>query len=252
MSLSTYAFAPARRARAMSSSVSYVVRMMTLACGSRSRICRTASTPSITGMRRSRSMTSGRRRSKARTASRPSAASPTTSRSGSWLMMLATPVRSRAWSSTTTTRARSGDMFVLRDRERRRLPRQYDLGAGPRGGDDGQRGAAALGTLLHAGEAEADALALLGDPASVVGDGEPEPDRADGRGVQADQLRTGVQHGVCECFLGDAGDLVHDAGAELRQPVDRELDRHVGRPLGELGHPLQRRPKVLTFLGFGA
>src|SRR5438045_9493387 len=134
--------------------------------------------------------------------------------------MFATAVRIRAWSSITTTRSRSGDMFVLRDRERGRVPRQHDLGTRPRGGDDGQRGADALGALVHAGEAETDALALVGDAAALVGGGATEVDGANGRWVQADGARSGVGPGVGGRVLAAARDLVYEAAAECRQVRD--------------------------------
>ena len=89
-------------------------------------------------------------------------------------MMFATPVRTRAWSSTTRTRRLGGGGHrglrghhdgspaatdalgqELGDRERRRLPGEDDFGAGTRRGHDGQRGADAIGALLHARHAEA-------------------------------------------------------------------------------------------------
>src|SRR5262249_32505751 len=94
-------------------------------------------------------------------ASTPFPASPTTRRSASWLMMLATPVRSSAWSSTTSTVALTGSPAVESTgnmdprRQRGRLPRQHHFGAAARSGDDGERRADACGAFLHAGHPEA-------------------------------------------------------------------------------------------------
>src|SRR5436305_9981811 len=105
-------------------------------------------------------------------------------------MMLATPVRSSAWSSTTSTRATAATttrgsaimdcLLGARDRERRRLPGEHDLGAGPRRGHEGQRGADALGALAHAGHAEAAGAEVARHPAAVVGHRQAEADAADG------------------------------------------------------------------------
>src|SRR6187399_522936 len=99
-------------------------------------------------------------------------------------MMLATPVRSSAWSSTmrtlagiTATETTSG-MRRTWNGERRRLPGEYDLGALARCRDDCQRGADALGTLLHAGHTEAAILPIARDAAAIVGHRQPEPSGA--------------------------------------------------------------------------
>src|SRR5689334_5155993 len=134
-------------------------------------------------MRRSSSVTSGCQRSYAAMASTPLLASATTCRSGSWLMMFATPVRSNAWSSTSMTVdlaaatgaiASEGNMHVRR--LRRRLPRQDHFGAASRRGDDRERRADPLGTLLHARHAEAGRASIAREPAAVVGDGQADAD----------------------------------------------------------------------------
>src|SRR5712672_4028151 len=104
-------------------------------------------------------------------------------------MMFATPVRRRAWSSTTRTRARSGGMFKCRYRERRRLPRHDHFRSRPWCGDDGEGGADAIGPLVHADQAEADTLALAGKAAAVVGHRETEADGPDGRGLHVNPPR---------------------------------------------------------------
>src|SRR5438045_9607844 len=110
-------------------------------------------------------------------------------------MMLATPVRSSEWSSTTRTRAGPGTTPAAAPRDstiaigrslcswyckRRRLPGEHDLGAGPRRGHERQRGPDALGALAHAGHAEAAGAEVAGDPAAVVGHRQAEPDTANG------------------------------------------------------------------------
>src|SRR3954454_3110474 len=117
-------------------------------------------------------------------------------------MMLATPVRSSEWSSTTRTRARPGvpsiaaraatgrDSAIAIGRllragngEGRRLPGEHDLGAGARRGHEGQRGADALGALAHAGHAEAAGPEVAGDAAAVVAHRQAESDAAHGSGA---------------------------------------------------------------------
>src|SRR5258706_7757693 len=106
-------------------------------------------------------------------------------------MMLATPVRSSEWSSTTRTRARarataagttSASVVAIggtRNRKRRRFPCQHDLGAGARRGHERQRRADALGALAHAGHAEAAVAAVAGDAAAIVGHRQQESDATD-------------------------------------------------------------------------
>ena len=101
--------------------------------------------------------------------------------------------------------------------ERGRLPRQHDLGAGARRGHDRERGADAIGALLHAGHAEADAAPLLRDAAAVVGDRQPEADRADAFGDGRGCGGRGVADGVGQRFLRDAEDLAVGAARERRQ-----------------------------------
>src|SRR5689334_17649983 len=110
-------------------------------------------------------------------------------------MMLATPVLSSAWSSTSRTRAGSdfaavgstGNMDLRR--QRRRLPGEHDLGAVPRCGDDRQRGPDFFGALLHAGHAEARWRPVAADPAAVVGHRQAHADRLIGNRADGDAPR---------------------------------------------------------------
>src|SRR5207244_3024617 len=97
-----------------------------------------------------------------------------TRRSGSWLMMLATPVLRSAWSSTSrtvaffTSTAASASNVHLR-RQIRGLPRQHDLRPAARRRDDRERGTNALGPLLHARHPETTGRLLACDAAPIVG-----------------------------------------------------------------------------------
>src|SRR3954447_8308717 len=115
-------------------------------------------------------------------------------------MMLATPVRSSEWSSTTNTRALAGatadasceSAAVIarpRNRERRRLPRQHHFGAGTRRGDERQRGADAFGPFAHDGHAESRRGALARNAHAVVGYRQPETDAAHRVGMDDDAAR---------------------------------------------------------------
>src|SRR6185436_11498516 len=222
--------------------------MITRACASRSRMRRTTSTPSISGMRRSSSVTSGRWRSYASIASTPLPASATTRRSGSWLMMLATPVRSSAWASTSSTRAGAAAMSacnVYLRRQRSGIPGQHYLRPVARRGDHGQRGADAVGALLHAGHAEAGRHRIARDAAAVVGDREAESHRLRGRGAHGDAARARVADGVVQGLLHDGDDLALDAVAAARQLVEQQIDLHGGRALAEIDEALERRGDVL-------
>src|SRR5471032_2463213 len=82
--------------------------MTTRAPGCALRIACSAVTPHISGMTMSMMVTSGRRASCCSTASRPLLASPTR-RMSSWLAMASPkPVRSKGWSSTTSTLVERG------------------------------------------------------------------------------------------------------------------------------------------------
>src|SRR6185312_7018288 len=181
-------------------------------------------------------------------------------------MMLATPVRSREWSSTTSTRAGPGTtpiaaprdstiaigcLLCSRDRERRRLPGEHDLGAGPRCGHEGQRGPDALGALAHAGHAETTAAEVAGDPAAVVGHRQAEADAADGPGTHHDAARVGMADGVGQRLLRDAEDLAFDPRVERRQLVEDEVDGDVVRALRQIDHAMERCGHVLALLGLG-
>src|SRR4030095_3338684 len=100
-------------------------------------------------------------------------------------MMLAAPVRSSAWSSTNRTLARfvataegsAGRSSVVgMDLGWKLLgfPRHEDFVAAARGGDDGQRGADAVGTFLHARHAEAVRPPLPRNATPVVRNREPQ------------------------------------------------------------------------------
>src|SRR5262245_56172621 len=96
-------------------------------------------------------------------------------------MMLATPVRSNAWSSTRSTRARScvcesGTSVNLR-RQRGGIPRQDDFRAVAWRGHDRERGTDAIGALLHARHAESAGRGLVADPSSIIGDRQTDADR---------------------------------------------------------------------------
>src|SRR3977135_423951 len=109
-------------------------------------------------------------------------------------MMLATPVRSSEWSSTTSTRARtrataagatSASVVAIGGppgRTSRPVPCPADPagGAGARGGDERQRGADALGPLAHARHAETAGAAITRDAAAIVGHRQQESDPANG------------------------------------------------------------------------
>ena len=91
----------------MSSSPSKVVSTTIRASGLRSRMVVIASTPSISGMRRSIRATSGRCRKNCSTAWRPLPASATTVMSGSRPIIATRPSRTTWWSSATSTRMTS-------------------------------------------------------------------------------------------------------------------------------------------------
>ena len=95
--------APAASAAASSLAVVEVVRTSTFAPGREATIWRVASTPSITGIRMSITTTSGLSLFAALTPSSPFLASPTTSRFGCAFSSATIPIRTIAWSSTTST-----------------------------------------------------------------------------------------------------------------------------------------------------
>src|SRR6266481_7454879 len=109
-------------------------------------------------------------------ASTPFPASPTTRRSGSWLMMFATPVLRSAWSSTSSTRARpvvtAGASVCNMDlgRQGRGLPGEHDFCSVPRRGDDRQRRADSIGAFLHARQPEARGGLFARHASPVIGD----------------------------------------------------------------------------------
>src|SRR5688500_17476274 len=95
-------------------------------------------------------------------------------------MMLATPVRRSAWSSTRRTLALPVGVVTVASPtastncldlggQRRGLPRQHDLRAAARRGDDGQRRADAIGALLHAGQPESRPRPIAWIAAPIVG-----------------------------------------------------------------------------------
>src|SRR5262245_5920771 len=100
-------------------------------------------------------------------------------------MMFATPVRSSAWSSTSSTLdaaaapdAISADSMDLR-RQRRGFPREDDLGPAARRGDDRERRADALRSLLHARHPES-GRRFTSDSPPIVRHRQAEPNRLDG------------------------------------------------------------------------
>src|SRR6266849_3278668 len=124
------------------------------------------------------------------------------------------------------------------------LPRQHDFGSGARRGDDGERSADPLRTLLHAGQTEPGAEAFFGDAATIVGYGEAESDGARGRRVNLDVTGARMTDGIRQRLLGDGDDLTVDGRAELRHLLDHQLDRHIGRAPRQLGRPFQNRGDI--------
>src|SRR6188474_1592422 len=109
-------------------------------------------------------------------------------------MMLATPVRSSAWSSTSSTvafrvmtTASAGNVHLYR--KVRWLPGEHDFGSAARRGDDCQRGADAFRTFLHAGHPEAARCVTVRDPATIVCNGQPDTNRSHGGGTERNPLR---------------------------------------------------------------
>src|SRR5688572_27245998 len=153
-------------------------------------------------------------------------------------MMLATPVRSSAWSSTSSTLARAARGSVagmdLR-RQMRRFPGQHYFSAAARRRDDRQRGADAVGPFLHARHAEATGRAFTRNAAAVVGNGQTQPERVRRRGADRDPVGAGVPYGIGQRLLSDADDLAFDAVTESRQFVEVHLNRNVRCLLGQLG-----------------
>ncbi len=104
--------APARRAWTTYSSTSKVVSMTTRTAASAGSalIMRVAASPSVPGIRMSISTTSGAVVRASSTASAPSAASPTTSMPGSESTSTRNALRSRAWSSASSTLMGASDV----------------------------------------------------------------------------------------------------------------------------------------------
>src|SRR5262249_16453283 len=166
-------------------------------------------------------------------------------------MMLATPVRSSAWSSTTSTVERPAVWMTSADHmdlcgQRCRFPGEHDLRPAARRRDDGERGADALGTLLHARHAEARRRRVARNPAPIVGNREAKAERANGRRANRDPARAWVLARIRQRFLRDADDLALDDVAVARQRIERGLDRDAGRELRELGDALERHADFLT------
>ena len=160
-SLSRNPLAPARSASMTCSSVSNVVstRMRgPRASASVPASCRVASTPSMTGIRISMTITSGRVRAAAAIASRPLAASPTTSMSSSPVSTMRKPVRTSSWSSTSSTR-----MLMARRRARRQAGHHAEALV-RRLGDE--RPAQHRDPLAHPDQAAALVVGLHGRPAA--------------------------------------------------------------------------------------
>src|SRR4051812_9267566 len=138
-------------------------------------------------------------------------------------MMLATPVRSSEWSSTTSTRERlttadeaacGSAVAIVRpwNRERGRLPGEDDFHTRPRRSHERQRGADPLRALAHDGHSEPRCAAIARDPDAIVRHRQAEADAADGARVHDDAAGAAVADGVGERLLGDADDFGLDAG----------------------------------------
>src|SRR4029453_17032420 len=185
-------------------------------------------------------------------ASTPFPASATTCRSGSWLMMLATPVRSSAWSSTRSTRAspdapdvESACNMDLR-RQGRWFPCEHDFRAIAWRRHDRQRGTDTLGSLLHPNHPEPGVRRIPADAAAVVSDREAQPDRLHSRCANLDAARARGTNGIRQRLLRDRPDLAFDAVAEAGELVHDHVDRNVARALTKLGEAFQRRRDVLA------
>src|SRR5438105_737211 len=146
-------------------------------------------------------------------------------------MMLATPVRSSAWSSTSMTvaffaatprlaslaRGEPSTGNVHLQRKVRRLPCQDDFRPAARRGHDGERCANPLRALLHARHPEAARRLSVRDAAAIVRNRQTHADRAHGRGADGDAPRARMPHRVAERLLRDADNLPLDDAAEARQ-----------------------------------
>ena len=197
-SLNRNPVAPAWSAPCTYSSRSKVV-ITTTAIGSSTvgpASCRVASTPSRTGIRMSIRQTSGRSSRASRTASCPSRASPTTSMPSRVPRISRSPVRTRSWSSATSTR------IVTRSPAgagSRRPPAAAGVRAGAAGATEQGR------SLDHPDDAEA---RPRGGPAltrvSVVADVQAAPMTAPPVDAHVDQRRVpGMAQGVGDGLLGD-------------------------------------------------
>src|ERR1043166_2071805 len=122
-------------------------------------------------------------------------------------MMLATPVLSSAWSSTSMTVAGLTDVSdgnVHLRGQRCRLPGEDHFRTFPQPRHDRERRADPIRALLHAGHSKPGRGGLVGNhPAAVVGDGQAEADGPIGLGANRDSLRARVAYRVGERFLSD-------------------------------------------------
>src|SRR5689334_21391182 len=160
-------------------------------------------------------------------------------------MMLATPVRSSAWSSTSSTvafrvmtTASAGNVHLRR--KVRWLPGEHDFGSAARRRDDRQRGADALRTFLHARHAEAAGCMTVRDPPTIVCNRQPDTNRSDGGRTERNPLRPRMPDGVAQRLLRDADDLALDQVAKTWKFVHLDVDGNLGRPLGHAGKALER------------
>ena len=138
-------------------------------------------------------------------------------------------------------------MVGSRNRERRRLPRQHDLGAGPRRRDERQRRADALGALAHARHAEAGRLPrspVIPRPSSATDRRKPTPRTAPARTTmrRARAWRTALVSASWAMPMISRSTPASNVGSSS---ID-ELDRHVVGARREIDHALERGGDVLA------
>src|SRR5687767_1512672 len=167
-------------------------------------------------------------------------------------MILATPVRTSAWSSTTSTVAfaaataelSAGDMDLCW--KSGRFPGKDDLGTPARSGHDRQRRANALGPFVHARHSKTRRGAIADDAAAVVGNRQPQPQGLDRGRLDRDPPRARVSHGVRQGFLCDAENLAFHAIPESGQLVDDDINGDARGSLTEIREASQCRGDVFT------
>src|SRR5215510_356539 len=131
-------------------------------------------------------------------------------------------------------------------RHRRRLPREHDLGTAAWRGDNGQRGADAIGALLHARHPETRPGPALSDALAVISHRQAQTDGTDSRSPDRDASRAGMPDGVGQRLLRDADDFALDAVPKARQLAHDDVDRHIGCALSHLRETLESRRDVLA------